>query len=113
MKEVLHFFYVKFSFLPILGLTVVVFQVTAINFSYCSVQLQVGVTVIIVIAEGTVGLHNVWLKNGRKYKTVNDVVGYVDGIVGMYQNIGNQVFLLLYINKLPGVAKICNYLFNL
>jgi hypothetical protein len=39
MKEVLNFFYVKFSFLPILGLTVVVFQVTAINFPYCSVQL--------------------------------------------------------------------------
>lgn len=68
MKEVLlNFYYFKFSFLPILGLTAVVYRVTVINLQYCYVQLQVGVT---VLEDGIAGLHNSWIKSGRKYKTV-------------------------------------------
>lgn len=35
------------------------------------------------------GLHNVWKNNGRKYRTVNDAIVYVNCIVGLFQNVGN------------------------
>jgi hypothetical protein len=44
---------------------------------------------LVGLENGIVGLHDVWKKNGRKYKTVNYVVKYVDGTVGIYQNVGN------------------------